>query len=70
MNTDKEQPGTQLPETKRKQIFMALVDAQDQKVPVGKSRQLIAGRYRISESEVQQIEHEGLEANWPPLCRS
>jgi hypothetical protein len=67
---DKEPSSPQLPEPKRKQIFMALVDAQDHKVPVGKSRKLIAERYRISETEVKQIEQEGLEANWPPLGKS
>ena len=56
-----------VPEDRRKEIFAALVDAQDQEVPVGESRRLIAGRYGLSQSQVRQIEREGLDHGWPPL---
>ena len=66
---DKPQPGAELPEPKRKQIFKALVEAQDQKMSVSKSVQVIASRFRISEADVKQIQEEGLEASWPPIGR-
>ncbi len=61
---DPEQP---LPEPRRQEIFLALVDAQDHEMPVAQSRTAIAQRFGISESQVRQIEREGLEKNWPPL---
>jgi hypothetical protein len=64
-----QQPRKQLSEPERRRIFKALVDAQDRKLPVGKSRQLVAARFRVSESQVQEIEQEGLESTWPPLGR-
>ena len=57
----------QLPEDRRKEIFLALVDAQDQELDVPRSRKLIAERFGISERQVRQIESEGLEQQWPPL---
>lgn len=56
-----------LPEALRKEIFHALVDAQDQDMSVSQSRRWIAERYSLSEEQVRQIESEGLEAEWPPL---
>jgi hypothetical protein len=55
------------PEAVRKEIFHALVDAQDQEMSVSQSRKLIAERYGVSEDQVRQIEREGLDAQWPPL---
>jgi hypothetical protein len=54
-------------EERRKEIFQALVDAQDHEMTVPQSRQAVAARFRVSESQVQQIEREGLDNNWPPL---
>jgi hypothetical protein len=56
-----------LPEPRRQEIFLALVTAQDQEMPVGQSRRVIAQRFGISESQVLKIEREGLDNNWPPL---
>jgi DNA-directed RNA polymerase sigma subunit (sigma70/sigma32) len=56
-----------LPEALRKEIFHALVDAQDQDMGVPQSRRWVAERYGLSEDQVRQIESEGLEAEWPPL---
>jgi hypothetical protein len=57
----------ELPELRRREVFLALVDAQDHEMPVEQSRTVIAHRFGISESHVRQIEREGLEKNWPPL---
>jgi len=56
-----------LAEERRKEIFLALVEAQDQEMSVPQSRQVIARKFEVSEAEVRQIEREGLEALWPPL---
>jgi hypothetical protein len=55
------------PEAQRKEIFLALVEAQDQDVGVARSRKLIADRFGVSESQVKLIEQEGLDHEWPPL---
>jgi hypothetical protein len=60
----------ELPEPRRREIFLALVDAQDHEMPVGQSRTVVAHRFGISEGEVRRIEREGLEENWPPLSDS
>ena len=52
---------------RRQEVFAALVDAQDNGLPVPQSRQLISERFGISEGEVRLIEREGLDNNWPPL---
>jgi hypothetical protein len=54
-------------ELHRKEIFLALVTAQDQEMPVAQSRREIAQRFGITEAEVTSIEREGLDNNWPPL---
>ena len=56
-----------LPEDRRKEIFLALVDAQDQELGTVRARRLIATRFNISENQVRQIEEEGLDQQWPPL---
>jgi len=56
-----------LPEEQRKAIFKALVEAQDQEMTVAQSRRLIAQRYDLSNTQVCQIEREGLDNSWPPL---
>jgi hypothetical protein len=54
-------------EERRREIFLALVEAQDQEMPVAQSRQAIAERFGISAETLQQIEREGLDNDWPPL---
>jgi hypothetical protein len=56
-----------IPEPRRKEIFLALVDAQDQEMTVAQSRKLIAERFGVSERQVREIEREGLDGQWPPL---
>ena len=55
-----------IPEDRRSASFLALVDAKDQQVSVAKSRTIIATRCGVSEAEVQKIEREGLDREWPP----
>jgi hypothetical protein len=55
------------PETLRKEIFFALVQAQDQDLGVRRSRKVVAERFGITEGMVKQIEDEGIDHEWPPL---
>ena len=57
----------QLSEDRRKEIFLALVDAQDQEMGVAQSRSFVVQRFNVSESRVRQIEREGMDNKWPPL---
>ena len=57
----------ELPEAQRREIFLALVQAQDQGVSVPVSRQQTAVRFGISPDAVVQIEREGMNNEWPPL---
>jgi hypothetical protein len=57
----------ELPESRRKEIFLALVDAQDHGLGVAKSRKAVAERFEISEALVREIEEEGIDNEWPPL---
>ncbi len=61
------QPGTTLPEARRKAIFLALVDARDHETPVPQYRKAVAARFGVTEEQVRQIEREGLDNDWPPL---
>jgi hypothetical protein len=58
---------TDLTEDRRKELFQALVEAQDQEMSVSLSRRVIAQRFGVSEDIVRRIEREGLEGHWPPL---
>ncbi len=55
------------PEPQRREIFLALVDAQDHEMSVAQSRQYVAERFGLSAQQVRQIEREGLDNGWPPL---
>lgn len=57
----------ELTEDCRKEIFLALVDAQDHGTDVVGSRKLMVQRFGVSESQVLQIEREGMDNQWPPL---
>ncbi len=57
----------ELAEAQRREIFEALVDAQDHEMTVTQSRQFIAERFGLTEGQVRQIEREGLDRLWPPL---
>lgn len=51
----------------RKEVFLALVEAQDQNISVKESRAAIAGRFGLTSNQLQVIEREGIEGQWPPL---
>jgi hypothetical protein len=57
----------QLSETRRKEIFFALVDAQDHDIGVVHSRSLMVERFGVSDRQVREIEREGMDNQWPPL---
>ena len=56
-----------LPQARRKEIFLALVEAQDTKRGVVMSRKEIARRFGITERQLRKIEQEGVDGDWPPL---
>jgi hypothetical protein len=63
-----QEPNSQdLSESRRQEIFLALVHSQDEGTDVAASRTLMAQRFGVSEAQVRQIEREGLEKQWPPL---
>jgi hypothetical protein len=51
----------------RKQVFAALVAAQDAGESVAQSVQHVAQHFDITEAQVRQIEQEGIDREWPPL---
>lgn len=52
----------------RKEIFHALVEAQDAGVlTVPQSRRQVTQQFDITDAQLRQIEEEGLEKEWPPL---
>jgi DNA-directed RNA polymerase sigma subunit (sigma70/sigma32) len=51
----------------RKQVFLALVEAQDSRMTVPESRKAVAERFGLTDKQVRQIEQEGLDGEWPPL---
>jgi hypothetical protein len=61
-NTDNSQSNEQ-----RKQVFLALVEAQDGQMSVPASRKATAERFGLTEQQVRSIEREGLDGEWPPL---
>ena len=63
------QPAEQesLSEARRKEIFVVLVEAQDQAMTVPQSRKAVAEWFGLDEGQVRRIEREGLDHHWPPL---
>jgi hypothetical protein len=51
----------------RKSIFHALVETQDTGVPVPESKKKVASKYRLTREQLDLIEKEGLDKDWPPL---
>jgi hypothetical protein len=54
----------------RQEIFHTLVLTQDVVPNVPRSRQIVSDKYEISESQLREIENEGLEHEWPPLAEA
>ena len=62
------EPEGELKEEHRRDVFRALVEAEDfQDMPRPQAHRLIARRFGLSETQVRQIEREGMERLWPPL---
>jgi hypothetical protein len=53
--------------SRRKEIFRALVDAQDHQISVLQSRAIIAKRFGVDTTQLRRIEQEGIDNDWPPL---
>ena len=60
-------PDEVLSEAQRRDIFRALVEAQDRAMTVAQSRVAVCEQFGVSEAQLRQIEREGLDAEWPPL---
>jgi hypothetical protein len=56
-----------LTKQQKRDIFRELVSVQDLGNPVRRSRELVTEKFEISESQLKEIEDEGLEEQWPPL---
>jgi hypothetical protein len=54
----------------RKEIFLDLVATQDRGNNKRKSYEEVTERFDISEDQLGQIEEEGLDNEWPPLCEA
>jgi hypothetical protein len=51
----------------RKSIFLALVSAQDEKMSIPESKKTVAKEYEITKEQLDLIEKEGVDKEWPPL---
>jgi hypothetical protein len=56
-----------LSEERRREVFVALVAAQDAGLSVAESRARVATQFGVDEKIVAAIEKEGLKEEWPPL---
>jgi hypothetical protein len=54
--------------SQRKSIFHALVETQDSGVSVSESKKKVAADYHLSREQLDLIEKEGLDKDWPPLA--
>jgi hypothetical protein len=51
----------------RKSIFHELVETQDTGVPVPESKKKVAAKFHLTREQLDLIEKEGLDKDWPPL---
>jgi len=51
----------------RKSIFHTLVSSQDEGLTVPESKKHVASQYHISKEQLDLIEKEGVDKDWPPL---
>ncbi len=56
-----------LPVARRREVFVALVAAQDGGLSVLASREKVATEQGVSAKDLLNIENEGLQRQWPPL---
>ncbi|VTR95506.1 unnamed protein product [Gemmata massiliana] len=52
---------------RRRELFAAVVAAQDEGLSVWDSRELIARRFGVDVEVVREVENEGLNRKWPPF---
>ena len=52
---------------RRREIFAALVAAQDEGMPVAQSRAQVGEHYGLTAEAVRAIVREGMDNEWPPL---
>ncbi|MBP3954742.1 hypothetical protein J8F10_05515 [Gemmata sp. G18] len=52
---------------RRRELFVAVVAAQDEGLSVWDSRELIARRFGVDVEVVRAVENEGLNRKWPPF---
>jgi hypothetical protein len=61
-------PSKGLTVQQRKSIFHALVSAQDEgEVSVPESKKRVAAKFHITKEQLELIEKEGVDKDWPPL---
>lgn len=60
-------PANRIALGRRRHIFHSLVKLQDHGENVIRSHALIAARFQVTRSQIERIEAEGLEHEWPPL---
>jgi hypothetical protein len=56
-----------LTQERRREMFVAVVAAQDEGLSVWDSRELIARRFGVDVEVVRAVENEGLAGKWPPF---
>ncbi len=56
-----------IPVERRREVFAALVAAQDTGLDVATSRKHVAAQFGLTMKTMEKIEKEGLEEGWPPL---
>jgi hypothetical protein len=56
-----------LSKDRRMEVFKALVEAQDGKMGVVRSRKEVAQQFGLSDRQLKQVEQEGVDGDWPPL---
>lgn len=55
------------PEDRRREIFAALVAAQDKAKSLHEAKQQVLARFGVTWAVVEKIEEEGIDNDWPPL---
>jgi len=60
-------PSERMTEDQRREVFAALVGAQDRGVPVAQSRSQVADQFGMTRDQVAAIESEGVDNEWPRL---
>jgi hypothetical protein len=60
-------PSKGLTVQQRKSIFHALVSAQDEGDTVPEAKKKVAATFQITKEQLDLIENEGVDKDWPPL---